>query len=214
MRANIKRRKRPIGSARTAAPVSSFCIGIAILAGGLSSRLGCDKSRLRLGRRTLLGHVRTLARETGLPARLIRRDLVPRCGPLGGVYTALKTSRAEAELFLACDMPLVTPALLRQLLREAGAPPKAAFVTQNGQAGFPFLLPVSALVRVDREIRRRSWSLQALARSLQARKLAMSPRRRAELLNINSWEDWRRAQSFFRRRTRARVENGGNARLS
>ena len=91
--------------------MSAPLVSVSILAGGLSSRLGRDKARVRLGRRTLLAHVRRAAKELGLPVRVIRRDLVPRCGPLGGVFTALKTSRADAELFLACDMPFVSASL-------------------------------------------------------------------------------------------------------
>ena len=86
---------------------------VCILAGGLSSRMGRDKARLRLNGRTLLAQVRDAAQTLGCPVRVIRRDLVTRCGPLGGVFTALKTSRAEAVLFLACDMPFVSPELLR-----------------------------------------------------------------------------------------------------
>src|SRR5262245_53027899 len=64
--------------------------GAAILAGGRSSRMGRDKSRLRVGRRTMLTHAKQAAQALGLPVRVIRRDIVPRCGPLGGVLTALK----------------------------------------------------------------------------------------------------------------------------
>src|SRR6266568_4948322 len=115
-------------------------VEICILAGGLSERMGRDKSRLRLGRRTMLGHIRRVARELGLPVRLIRRDAVPRCGPLGGIYTALKTIRAEAVMFLACDMPFVTAALLRAVRRGFGARDDAMFVRSGGRVGFPFAL--------------------------------------------------------------------------
>src|SRR5437867_5654697 len=100
----------PLPAAMTRAWSASRC-GICILAGGLSQRMGRDKSRLRLGSKTLLRLIRIEAGELGLPLRVIRRDLIPRCGPLGGVYTALKTSKAEAELFLACDMPFVSAGL-------------------------------------------------------------------------------------------------------
>src|SRR5262245_31356666 len=87
-----------------------------ILAGGLSLRMGRDKSRLRLGSRTLLGHVRHAARQTGFPVRTLRKDALPRCGPVGGVWTALKRSRASALLFLPCDMPNITSAVLNELV--------------------------------------------------------------------------------------------------
>src|SRR5688500_2993407 len=75
-------------------------VEVCILAGGLSTRMGRAKARLRLGNRTLLGWVRRNAAALGLPVRVIRRDLVRRCGPLGGIYSALKTTKAFAVLFL------------------------------------------------------------------------------------------------------------------
>ncbi|MEO8427284.1 MAG: NTP transferase domain-containing protein, partial [Verrucomicrobiota bacterium] len=93
-----------------------FTCEIAILAGGRSSRMGRDKSRLRLGKRTLLGQVRATAERLRLPVRIIRQDLVPRCGPLGGIYTALKTSRKQVILFLPCDTPFVSLGLLEKVL--------------------------------------------------------------------------------------------------
>src|SRR5262249_28524004 len=90
-------------------------MAISILAGGRSSRMGRDKAKLRLGGRTLLAIIRRTARTTGWRVRVIRRDALPGNGPLGGLHEALRSSRAGAELFLACDMPYVRPRLLRRL---------------------------------------------------------------------------------------------------
>src|SRR5262245_28525621 len=105
----------------------AFTCGISVLAGGLSQRLGRDKTRVRLGPLTLLGVVRAVAGELGLPVRIIRRDLVPRCGPVGGVFTGLKTSPNQAELFLACDMPFLSVAFLKEFLGAIKARDPAAF---------------------------------------------------------------------------------------
>ncbi|HMO65551.1 MAG TPA: NTP transferase domain-containing protein, partial [Verrucomicrobiota bacterium] len=86
-----------------------------ILAGGRSRRMGRDKARARLGGRTLLAWVRAACREAGLPVRVIRRDAVPACGPAGGVVTGLRSARAEAVVFLACDQPFIPAAWLRRL---------------------------------------------------------------------------------------------------
>src|SRR5262245_27585451 len=51
-------------------------IEICILAGGQSSRMGRDKSGLRLGGKTLLGRIRQTAEQSGFPVRVMRRDLV------------------------------------------------------------------------------------------------------------------------------------------
>jgi len=116
---------------KSMSPVNMRRFEICILAGGLSSRMGRDKSRLRLGGRTLLAHVRATAKMIGLPHRIIRRDLVAHCGPLGGLYTALVTSRADATLFLSCDMPFVSAGLLEMLVRKARHNENALFVERT-----------------------------------------------------------------------------------
>src|SRR5882672_1217416 len=115
-----------------------FTCEICILAGGLSKRMGRDKARLRLGPNTMLGHIRATARRTGWPVRVIRRDLVPRCGPLGGVYTALKTTQSDAVIFLACDMPFVEVEVLDWLLDDHRSTPRPLFTMYRGRVGFPF----------------------------------------------------------------------------
>jgi molybdopterin-guanine dinucleotide biosynthesis protein A len=167
---------------------------ISILAGGASTRMGWDKASLRLGRRTLLGHVRANAQDSGWPCRVIRRDLVPGCGPLGGVYTALATSRAEAVLFLSCDMPFVSGTLLKSLIRRLGARKSALFVKKNGWVGFPFLLRRATLPVVERLLAAKLLSLQNLARALRAQTVRLTPRQRRHLVNINTPEDWGKAQ--------------------
>ena len=50
------------------------------------------------------------------------RDALPEGGSLGGIYTALLHSRCGHTLVVACDMPFLSPALLRHMLalREEG----------------------------------------------------------------------------------------------
>jgi molybdopterin-guanine dinucleotide biosynthesis protein A len=159
--------------------------------------MGRDKSRLRLGRRTLPGHLRAEARKLGLPVRVIRRDAVPRCGPLGGVYTALQSAHAETVMFLACDMPFVTAKFLRVVLRRFGRRRGALFVCSAGHVGFPFVLQRDALAAVTRQIEQEMFSLHELARTLQARRMRVPPRWRAQLRNVNTPDEWKRAQGLW-----------------
>jgi molybdopterin-guanine dinucleotide biosynthesis protein A len=164
---------------------------ICILAGGLSTRMGRDKATIRLGSKTMLGHVRAVARLTGLKVRIIRKDLLPRCGPLGGIYTALKTTRANAVLFLACDMPFVTEELLRRVIKShaqnrAGW---SVFVVSDDMPGFPFILPREAIVAVEKQISKNRFSIHALALALKAKRLRVGESRRSHLMNINSPTD-------------------------
>src|SRR3989442_2818228 len=107
--------------------------------------MGRDKARLRLGPHSLLGLIRASARKTGWPVRVIRRDLVARCGPLGGVYTALKTSRADLELVLACDMPFVSVGVLEKLLSGLDPRRDAGFIALDGPASVPCLVHAKRL---------------------------------------------------------------------
>ncbi len=89
-----------------------------VLAGGRSRRLGQDKALLPLpGGRTLIAHVvATDAERLGpLPARLVP-DVFPDGGALGGIHAGLAAAREVASVVVACDMPLLSPPLLRHLL--------------------------------------------------------------------------------------------------
>ena len=171
--------------------------------------MGRDKSRLRFGQRTLLQHIRAEAKRTGLTVRVIKHDIVPRCGPLGGIYTALKRSRARAILFLPCDMPLLESETLHWAFKQFeehrasrktqrnSSPENAFFFSHRKKAGFPFILPKTALHIVQRQIAARQFSLQSLARTLHT-KIIQPPRLlRSQLQNLNTPEDFSRARKLW-----------------
>lgn len=100
----------------------------AILAGGQATRFGgLDKGALVVEGRTILD--RQLSELSALttdllvvagrvappPARAVA-DLVPGCGPLGGLHAALTAARGDAVFVVACDMPYVTAAFGQYLL--------------------------------------------------------------------------------------------------
>jgi molybdopterin-guanine dinucleotide biosynthesis protein A len=160
-------------------------VEICILAGGLSTRMGRDKARLRLGRRTLLGHARANAAPLGFPVRVLRKDLIVRCGPLGGIYSALRTTRRRAVLFLACDMPFVAPKLLRSLLERFNGK-RPVFAAAGNRPGFPLVLPTIFLPEVERLISARKFSLHNLAHVTRARLVPVPPE---AAFNINTVSD-------------------------
>jgi molybdenum cofactor guanylyltransferase len=197
-----KRKPVPRLNGSTIQPFNAFSAEICILAGGSSKRMGRDKSRLRLGSTTMLGHIRKAARATGLPVRVIRRDCIPKCGPLSGIYTALKTTRADSVLFLACDMPLISKELIQFMLEEVEESkesrlraavgksyPGALFVCSRGRAGFPFVLPRGAVEIVERQIQIGDYSLQGLAKAIRATIVPLRHRLLRQLFNVNTPED-------------------------
>jgi molybdopterin-guanine dinucleotide biosynthesis protein A len=172
---------------------------VAILAGGLSTRFGKDKSRLRLGHLTLLQHVHEAASALGLPIRIVKRDLIPRCGPLGGIFTALDTTSAEGVLFLSCDMPFLTSQLLNRLLKTISDREIGVFAAGPNGVGFPFWLSADALSRVKSQIERRELAVQALQQELRAKTFRVPKTWERQLFNINTPADFVTAQQWNNR---------------
>jgi molybdopterin-guanine dinucleotide biosynthesis protein A len=113
---------------------------VAILAGGKSSRMGTDKSFVPLLGRPMIEHVMERVAVLGQDETILVvnrpddyanlglpmfSDVIPDKGSLGGIYTAIHSSRNDSTLVLACDMPLINPSLLRYMIAlcsEDGGP--------------------------------------------------------------------------------------------
>jgi len=152
--------------------------------------MGRDKAGLRVGGQSLLRRSGDAARALGIPVRVIRRDQVPRCGPLGGICTALNRTPADVLLFLSCDMPSVGPKLLKRLLSRMTPQREAAFVEADGWVGFPFAIRAGAREAVWRLHDEGRYSLQSVADHLHAARLRVGAASRDQLLNVNTPEAW------------------------
>jgi molybdopterin-guanine dinucleotide biosynthesis protein A len=105
-------------------------VSVAILAGGLSSRMGRDKGMVELAGKPLIAHVIEQVSRLSLPIILIANqperysflglpvlpDVFPERSSLNGLYSAVCHSQSDYTLCLACDMPFLNPALLAYLL--------------------------------------------------------------------------------------------------
>lgn len=104
------------------------CIGV-VLAGGRSRRMGRDKALLEYGGTTLLRHqvdcLSKVCSQVVVSGEYPGFDCVPDTrhdgGPLAGMHAAATRFPGSALLFLAIDMPAMTPQALRRL-RQPGAP--------------------------------------------------------------------------------------------
>jgi molybdopterin-guanine dinucleotide biosynthesis protein A len=105
----------------------------AILAGGRATRFeGRDKSALLVDGRTILDRqMAELSAVAGVDDLLIAgavthraartvADLVPGCGPLGGIHAALTAARNDIVFVVACDTPNITAPLVAYLFDLAG----------------------------------------------------------------------------------------------
>ena len=118
-----------------------------VLAGGKSARMGQDKALLRLGGKPLVLRATEILRpfvgEVTLVAPAGRyedlglaviADQWPDQGPLAAVCTGLLSSHAEWNIFLACDLPLLSRHFLQLLVQRVRATRSDAVVprTEDG----------------------------------------------------------------------------------
>lgn len=185
-----------------------------ILAGGASSRMGEDKSRLSLGGRTFVeaaaGALRAVATRVsvvssragaeshGLP---VVEDLRAGLGALGGLHAALTSCRAEWAAVVACDLPFVTGELLARLLSECTAETDAVVPVQEDGRVQPLCALYRARVcleQIDELIRAGELRPRVLLSRVRARLVAFEELRDLEgstrfFVNVNTPEDYARA---------------------
>lgn len=159
--------------AQTERPDTQETVGIAtaevlgvVLAGGLSSRMGREKARIRvygeskpdLLTRTyqlledLLDDVRVACRP-GRPREGYNCifDIVEGLGPFGGVHAALHVARQtgrQAVLALSCDLPFMDRPTLRRLLLARQERAASALLTTFRQRETGFIEALTAVYEV------------------------------------------------------------------
>ena len=125
-----------------------------ILAGGASERMGEDKALLELEGVPMVMRAARLAEPYVASAAIVAPserykqlglrvlpDRWPGAGPLGGIATALASTRAEWNLILGCDLPYLTPEWVAWLIARALRSPARAVVPES-QGG---LEPLAAM---------------------------------------------------------------------
>ena len=189
---------------------SYFTTAGVVLAGGKSSRMHQDKSRLEVDGRTMLEASAALI--AAMPQRMISVavggdaefpgfetvcDEHEDVGPLEGITRCLHESREPWTLFLTCDMPLLTDKLLRLFLSypkdEADA---VMFVAEGRLQTFPLLLRTENAARALQEAMEEGENKvqDAIGKRLKVRTIraedfkGFAPRM---LWNINTPEDYK-----------------------
>jgi molybdopterin-guanine dinucleotide biosynthesis protein A len=101
-----------------------------ILSGGKSTRMGTNKSFLKLGDKTVIERMRDLLQSIfnnvilitndpddykflGLP---IYEDVFRHRGPLAGIHSGLKHSKKNLNFIISCDLPFMTKEMINYLI--------------------------------------------------------------------------------------------------
>ena len=201
-----------------------------ILAGGESRRMGQNKALIQLGDDSLIGHVIRRMRlvtdelllitntpteyaHLGLP---MHSDIVPNTGALGGLYTGLMSASHDVVLCVACDSPFLQPKLLSYLIsvlaeydavmpytcRENPAYHDRDQILQTLCAAYSKrCLPLIKLMLQASELR-----VHALAERAHIQRVSPEVWQRFDsdgmsFFNINTPEDFERADSYMKRQT-------------
>ena len=146
----------------------------AILAGGQSTRFGGrDKSALLVDGRTILDLQLAQLSSVTDDVMIIRAadDVVPGCGPLGGLHAALTRARGDAVFVIACDMPYVTAPLAQYLLSLTASGTADIVVPQTARGYHPLcaVYTRACLDRVSRRLGERRLKMIELVEAMRTR---------------------------------------------
>ncbi|EKP95634.1 molybdenum cofactor guanylyltransferase [Thermaerobacter subterraneus] len=212
---NQEVRPLPTTGVKKAGPLPAAGV---ILAGGLSRRMGRDKALLPTPDGPLIVHLASIlasfcaqvlvvdrppGRYGGLGLPLVL-DRYPGRGPLAGLHAGLEAMAYPYGLFVACDMPGLTPAVGRFLLGEAlaaaaaGDPPDAVVPLRDGRPE-PLLAVYSRCLapRARRRLEQGGGPLRSLLDEPDLRVLWVTEDRLRQidpalssLTNLNTPDDW------------------------
>jgi molybdopterin-guanine dinucleotide biosynthesis protein A len=128
-----------------------------ILVGGASSRMGCDKARLKINGEEFVEKIASvLSNVTERVSTVGSRyendiwhlpnvpDRFQKWGALGGLHASLYACKANWALVVACDLPFVTEELFRRLISMREGYESVVPIQTNGK-----LQPLCALYRVE-----------------------------------------------------------------
>jgi molybdenum cofactor guanylyltransferase len=185
-------------------------IAIFILIGGKSSRMGTDKGVIKLFDKEMFLHVRDAAllltenvfvvgnhinyRKYDCPLIF---DIVPGCGPLGGIYTGLFFSPAKKNIFMSCDIPLINKEVISELIQAADDSIDALVPLVNGRKH-----PLCAIYhrRILPEIKKKicsgEFKMHHLLEDINTKYLSFPEGDEIGFENINTPSDFNRIQDL------------------
>ncbi len=192
----------------------------AVLAGGRGSRLGGAKASVGLAGKPLIAYPIAALAGAGieavvvakpgsglppLPCPIVREPEEPR-HPLAGVVTALRRFPGRPLVAVACDMPLLEPALLAHL---AAAPGPLVLPEVDGELNpFPGRYEASLLPALEEALAAEEPLRETLAqlqpRRLDAEELGRFGPPEQVLFNVNTPTDLERARRLLPRSPSAR----------
>jgi molybdopterin-guanine dinucleotide biosynthesis protein A len=196
-------RSRPGSGQR---PPVTGTLGV-VFCGGASRRMGRDKAGLLLEGRTLLERALAVL-DALVPEVVLASGAAPRnpelgraclldeeagVGPLAGLAAALAHAEGqgmERICVLACDMPAVTPEVLRGLLARAGAAEVCLLATEKGLEPLCGVYHVRALPAVRAALARGARRMDSFHAEVRVERVPEAELAPGCARNLNTPEDY------------------------
>lgn len=175
-----------------------------VLAGGKSSRMGIDKTTLKINEISMLDRTVSLLKECGARHVVVSKndfsknslpDIYPGQGPLSGIHSAL--FHTELPLLVApVDMPLLNQAMLQDLMR-IGLTTNSA-ITFEGH-NLPLFVPNNVRTRSTTEkILTHSTEVKSISNFLsQINYKQLVVEELSTLVNTNTPQQWQQILALF-----------------
>lgn len=181
-----------------------------ILAGGKSSRMGANKSLMKLNDNTIIEKViaaipakkafikvitNSFAEYRFLNCSMIP-DLHKNIGPIAGVQAGLLDSPYEFNFFLASDLPLVTSQIIQSVLEKHSGEDIFGIRTKNGPEPLCTIYSKKCLPVIELQINKKDYSLHNLFKLVPSKFVETNDPE--SLFNLNSVNDWNRLNRLSR----------------
>ncbi|RMF63851.1 MAG: HAMP domain-containing protein [Calditrichaeota bacterium] len=197
-----------------AAPKTTPSLSAAILAGGRSSRMGRDKALLPVDGKPMIARVLEIVRQQTQNVMVISNqpdsyaflkvpvypDAVESCGPLAGIYTALRHSSTQQCLVVACDLPFLSRALLQFMCENAVSYDVFAFESQSGVEPLCAVYAKSCLPVIEAQMEKGDFKVSNFYDQVNTRIVRLEPGRlffdEKAFFNVNTPEELARAREL------------------
>lgn len=192
-----------------------------ILAGGKSSRMGKDKGQLILGEELLaekgVNYLKQYFEEvifvTNHPEKapwseslIVVEDEVPYQGPLGGILAGLQVSSHFYNFVVAYDMPFLNPQLIFYLLSLARegidvVVPKL----KRGLEPLHGIYSKNCIIPIRKQLKKGDFRIISFFDKVKVKLVEEAELKKVDpslsaFFNINTWEDYRKAQEIYAKR--------------
>ena len=195
---------------------SKLSADASILAGGRSQRMGRNKAWLELGNEPTIARLIRILSEPFESVRIITNeahgfeslevpvliDEKPGSGPLGGIHTALSTTKHQATFVVGCDYPFTNSHFVRGL--ASLIPGHDAVVPRQDRVPVPVCafystrcLPAVETSLDRRILEARTFLSQVNVRWVEDRELEQLDPSGVALFNLNTPEDYDRALTLL-----------------